>query len=379
MGSGPRAPAGPRTSIRAVRTSDRLREIRRCHSRAIIMCGVRAVTPPARALVRGGPARGRPGMPQRGRAQGLRAGGPPRARHPGGDGPRPVVPGVRGGGAVGSTGPPTRSSAASAAPARHRPSATRARPARGPSPTRPPTARCRAPRRRRVTRSSPSWGGAGPGSSTSPQEHPGRLVALKMLLGGDHGSPEQRARILREADAIARLRHPGIVQIHGVGRHGEIPFLTLEYVPGGSLARRLDAGADAAASRGRDGRVARPRSRLRQRGGRPPRPEAGERPARRRGSAEGRRLRPGQADRADLTATGAILGTPSYIAPSSPPAAAAPGRRPTSTPLARSSTSASPAGLRSAQRRRGRRWSRSARRSRRRRRCSNRPCRGTSC
>ncbi len=71
------------------------------------------------------------------------------------------------------------------------------------------------------------------------QEHPSRLVALKMILDGGHGTPEQRARFLREADAIAKLKHPGIVQIFGVGRIGEILYSVLEYIPNGSLARRL--------------------------------------------------------------------------------------------------------------------------------------------
>src|SRR4051794_30805477 len=41
-----------------------------------------------------------------------------------------------------------------------------------------------------------------------------RLVALKMILAGDHAGPEDRARFRVEAEAIARLQHPNIVQIH---------------------------------------------------------------------------------------------------------------------------------------------------------------------
>src|SRR5262245_2433074 len=44
-----------------------------------------------------------------------------------------------------------------------------------------------------------------------------RLVALKMILAGEHAGPKQRARFLREAEAVARLRHPNIVQIHELG------------------------------------------------------------------------------------------------------------------------------------------------------------------
>jgi WD40 repeat protein len=71
------------------------------------------------------------------------------------------------------------------------------------------------------------------------QFQPARLVALKMLLGGGHAGAERRARFLAEADAIARLRHPGIVQVYEVGHHDGLPFLALEYVGGGNLAQRI--------------------------------------------------------------------------------------------------------------------------------------------
>jgi hypothetical protein len=69
-----------------------------------------------------------------------------------------------------------------------------------------------------------------------------RTVALKMLLGGEYATAEQRARFRQEAEAVARLQHPGIVAIHEVGEHEGRPYLTLEYVEGGSLARRLVEG-----------------------------------------------------------------------------------------------------------------------------------------
>src|SRR5262249_34737113 len=49
-----------------------------------------------------------------------------------------------------------------------------------------------------------------------------------------------RTRFRQEAETVAHLQHPGIVQIHYVGECAEGPFLALEFVPGGSLAERLD-------------------------------------------------------------------------------------------------------------------------------------------
>src|SRR5262245_16133148 len=66
-----------------------------------------------------------------------------------------------------------------------------------------------------------------------------RLVALKMVLAGEHAGPERRSRFLAEADAIARLRHPNIVQVYEAGEHNGQPFLALEYIDGGTLADRL--------------------------------------------------------------------------------------------------------------------------------------------
>ncbi len=62
-----------------------------------------------------------------------------------------------------------------------------------------------------------------------------RIVALKMLLGGGLASTEVLARIRQEARAVAQLQHPGIVQIYEVGEHNGLPYLSLEFVPGGTL------------------------------------------------------------------------------------------------------------------------------------------------
>jgi serine/threonine protein kinase len=69
-----------------------------------------------------------------------------------------------------------------------------------------------------------------------------RLVALKMILSGVHASPNEHSRLRTEAEAIARLHHPHIVQIYEVGEHAGLPFLALEYIDGGSLAQALANG-----------------------------------------------------------------------------------------------------------------------------------------
>jgi len=67
-----------------------------------------------------------------------------------------------------------------------------------------------------------------------------RPCALKVVLAGAHADPVATVRFLGEAEAVARLQHPSIVQIHALGEADGLPYLELEYLPGGSLDRRLD-------------------------------------------------------------------------------------------------------------------------------------------
>jgi hypothetical protein len=66
-----------------------------------------------------------------------------------------------------------------------------------------------------------------------------RLVALKLLRWGPDCSAAERARFRGETEAVARLQHPNVVQVFEVGEQDGRPFLALEFLEGGSLARRL--------------------------------------------------------------------------------------------------------------------------------------------
>ncbi len=62
-----------------------------------------------------------------------------------------------------------------------------------------------------------------------------RKVAIK-LLHADVGSSSGHTRLLREAQALARLAHPNVVTVHDVGTHGEAVFVAMELVTGTTLS-----------------------------------------------------------------------------------------------------------------------------------------------
>src|SRR5436853_265162 len=72
------------------------------------------------------------------------------------------------------------------------------------------------------------------------QKGASRPLALKMILAGGHAGEQELARFRREAEAVARLQHPNIVQIYEIGGAEGRPYLSLEFVDGGNLADHLN-------------------------------------------------------------------------------------------------------------------------------------------
>jgi serine/threonine protein kinase len=66
-----------------------------------------------------------------------------------------------------------------------------------------------------------------------------RLAALKMILTGDHAGEQELLRFRGEAESVAHLQHPNIVQIYEVGEDDGRPFFSLEFVDGSSLDKKV--------------------------------------------------------------------------------------------------------------------------------------------
>ena len=145
-----------------------------------------------------------------------------------------------------------------------------------------------------------------------------RVVALKMVLAAPMRAASELLRFLAEAEAVAQLQHANIVQVHEVGSHNGLPFMSLEYVDGGTLAQKLKGtpllprqAAGLTATLGRAVQYAhehgivhrdlKPANILLTEDGTPKITDFG--------------LAKRSAAGAGVTQTGAILGTPSYMAP----------------------------------------------------------------
>jgi serine/threonine-protein kinase len=66
-----------------------------------------------------------------------------------------------------------------------------------------------------------------------------RWAALKMVLAGAHAGQHELARFRTEAEAVARLQHPNIVQIYEINETDGLPYFSLEFVDGGCLVDKI--------------------------------------------------------------------------------------------------------------------------------------------
>ena len=145
-----------------------------------------------------------------------------------------------------------------------------------------------------------------------------RPVALKVLLAGSLATGHERLRLRREAEAVAMLQHPNVIQIYEIGEYEGCVYLSLEYSPGGSLDRRIErhplppaeaaalveqvaAGVQAAHDAGIVHRDLKPGNVLLAEDGTPKVTDFG--------------LARQQAHTLRLTRTGTVTGSPSYMAP----------------------------------------------------------------
>ncbi len=72
-----------------------------------------------------------------------------------------------------------------------------------------------------------------------------RLVAIKVLLGGNAGDPERRRRFIQEAQAASSLNHPHIITIHDIVSHEDKEFIVMEFVAGKTLSDLISTGMNA--------------------------------------------------------------------------------------------------------------------------------------
>ena len=73
-------------------------------------------------------------------------------------------------------------------------------------------------------------------------EHLDRDVAVKVVRRGALDDPEARARFRREAHVLSRLAHPGVATIFDFDTQGDVDFIVMEYVAGGTLQSRIRRG-----------------------------------------------------------------------------------------------------------------------------------------
>ncbi len=145
-----------------------------------------------------------------------------------------------------------------------------------------------------------------------------REVAVKMILRGQMATAADRDRFRAEAEASARLEHPGIVPVYEVGEYEGRPYFTMKYIRGATLAQRLAEGplpqreaaavlaavaraVDFAHKRGVLHRDLKPSNILLDEQGEPHVSDFG----------LAKQITEGES----LTRTGAVLGTPAYMAP----------------------------------------------------------------
>jgi hypothetical protein len=69
-----------------------------------------------------------------------------------------------------------------------------------------------------------------------------RWVAIKVPRAAAFATHRDEQRFLREARNAAGLRHPGVVRVHEVGIDGGLPFIVSDFIPGKTLADRIDEG-----------------------------------------------------------------------------------------------------------------------------------------